>query len=61
MDRNQFDAITRFFATPHSRRAGLTALLGTALFGHGPETVESAEGVEAEHRTPAAAPAETRV
>jgi hypothetical protein len=36
MDREQFDALTRFVGTSTSRRAALAALLGTSLLGNPP-------------------------
>lgn len=43
MVRGHFDALTRLVASKHSRRAALAALVGGALFGHGPETTAAAK------------------
>lgn len=45
MDREQFDVITRLFATKRSRRLAITALAGVALFNHAP-----AESLAKKHR-----------
>lgn len=50
MDREHFDALTRLFAKRGSRRATLTALVGTVLFGLDTQTITAAKGIEAEHR-----------
>jgi hypothetical protein len=49
MDRKQFDAATRLFASKQSRRAAIVAFVGATLFGQDPESIEAAQDVEAEH------------
>jgi len=50
MDRGRFDALTRLFASRHSRRAALTSLVSAALFARDRESADVAQGVEAERR-----------
>lgn len=49
MDRRDFDALTRLFASPHTRRTAFTAVVGAVLFGQDAQTVAAAQEVEDEH------------